>query len=184
MDPSPSNWNGPAVHAALAARAAAGAPDGFRGREGHLGDVLRPALGEPEVRAFEQRHGVRLPPSYRAFLIEVGDGGAGPGFGVLGLEQLPEDEEEALYGERVDCLRPGFLAAPFPYRAAVPRPPRETLCPPGALVITDYGGGDYARLVVNGPCAGQVWHDDQVWAGLTPGPDFHTWYTRWLDLLP
>ncbi|MGQ4432866.1 hypothetical protein [Streptomyces sp. SAS_260] len=47
------------------------------------GYELRPALPEARIRAFEETHGVGLPGEYRSFLAEVGDGPAGPGYGLL-----------------------------------------------------------------------------------------------------
>ena len=39
---------------------------------------LNPCLGEHEVESFEAQYNIRLPEAYRRFLLEVGDGGAGP----------------------------------------------------------------------------------------------------------
>ncbi|MFF5421759.1 hypothetical protein ACFY8K_37000 [Streptomyces misionensis] len=50
----------------------------------------------------------------------------------------------------------------------------------GTLVLGEIGCGTFARLVVTGTDAGQVCLDDRSWGGLTPGPDFHDWYTAWL----
>ena len=41
-----------------------------------------------EVRDFEQRHSISLPASYVEFLTQVGNGGAGPEFGLYSLEEL------------------------------------------------------------------------------------------------
>jgi hypothetical protein len=140
---------------------------------------LRAPLSAAAVGEFEQRHGVRLPDAYRSFLTEVADGGAGPDYGVLGLfEEV--DEEEALHGERFEALRPGFLATPFPHTTAQARQAGYAVT--GSLVIGEGGCGQFSRLVVTGPCAGQVWLDDQVWGGLTPGPDFRDWYLGWLGI--
>lgn len=52
-----------------------------------LGPVLAPA----EIVVFEERYGLRLPEDLRTFLSTVGNGGAGPGYGLnrLGLLAIP-----------------------------------------------------------------------------------------------
>src|SRR5262245_51822144 len=52
---------------------------------------LNPPLPEEEVILFEKRFGVRLPNEYREFVKEVGDGGAGPVYGVWSLNQIEEE---------------------------------------------------------------------------------------------
>lgn len=47
-----------------------------------------PVAGLSEVRDFEARRRIKLPVSYVEFLTQVGNGGAGPDFGMLSLEQL------------------------------------------------------------------------------------------------
>src|SRR5918996_2512608 len=47
------------------------------GSNGHHFTLNAP-LVETEVLAFERQHAIRLPVDYRRFLIEVGNGGAGP----------------------------------------------------------------------------------------------------------
>jgi len=48
---------------------------------------LGPCLSETEVQTFEAHHGVQLPEEYRCFLLEVGNGGAGPLEGLLPLAE-------------------------------------------------------------------------------------------------
>src|SRR5262245_2591381 len=43
------------------------------GAEGH-GFRLNPPLAERQVAEFENRHGIQLPPDYRAFITRVADG--------------------------------------------------------------------------------------------------------------
>ena len=64
---------------------------------------FHPPLGGAALDAFEARHQLLLPVDYRAFLAEVGNGGAGPFYGVLPLD-TPAQEEQ--------------LTRPFPHHAA------------------------------------------------------------------
>src|SRR5262245_46434372 len=75
--------------------------------------VLNPPLTEKEVRAFEAAHGIALPTDYRDFLINVGNGGAGPEYGIFKLGETdvgrgfaPWDEDDGFVGT---------LSAPFPH---------------------------------------------------------------------
>ena len=47
-----------------------------------------PVIPLSDVRDFEQRHSISLPVSYVEFLTQVGNGGAGPDFGLFSLEEL------------------------------------------------------------------------------------------------
>ncbi|BAJ32221.1 MULTISPECIES: SMI1/KNR4 family protein [Kitasatospora] len=174
-------WDGPAVRSRVAALALADPGHRRFGAAGH-GYRLHPPLPEEAIRRFERAHGIVLPAAYRDFLGAVAGGGAGPDHGLLGpAEQV--DEEEALYDLRAECLRDGFLAAPFPHTTARPGPGLggdADYSVTGSLVIGEQGCGAFSRLVVTGSGAGQVWTDDRVWGGLTPGPDFGAWYTAWL----
>lgn len=51
-----------------------------------------PCLLEAEVLDFERRHSSSIPDEYRRFLVEVGNGGAGPGYSLYALgEHTIED---------------------------------------------------------------------------------------------
>ncbi|WP_329013976.1 SMI1/KNR4 family protein [Streptomyces sp. NBC_01601] len=149
---------------------------------------LRSPLPEHEVRAFETAHGIELPPEYRTFVNQVGDGPAGPAHGLMPLTTpRPEaDEDRAVDDEWARDRLPGRLTSPFPLTG--PRPGRiadaDTLTR-GTLLLAEEGCGMDFRLVLNGPRAGEIWFLDPDWGGFTPSrPDFHTWYTEWLAALP
>jgi hypothetical protein len=81
------------IHERLAeARARGLRPFGFEGHERIRGDGRGPfLLGEPlsrdAIEAWEAQSGLRIPKAYRAFLRQVGHGGAGPWYGLRRLAQ-------------------------------------------------------------------------------------------------
>jgi len=79
------------------------------GAETH-GYVLAPCLGEEQIRAVEADCRVRFPESYRRFRLQVGNGSAGPGYGLLALEASLRDRAR------------GRLARPFPKLFVAPHP--------------------------------------------------------------
>jgi hypothetical protein len=115
------------------------------------------------VTAFEARYGVSLPEDYRAFLLEVGDGGAGPFYGVHRL-----DRSDLYAADREDLL-PGFLAGAFPHTQSWNdlgdgSPEAEEECDDPALVrgslnLSHQGCGYMVRLVLNGPQRGTLRED-------------------------
>lgn len=73
---------------------------------------LNPTLSVHTVEEFEQKHGIDLPSDFQEYLIEVGNGGAGPSYGLFklgfldgsGNDQEPWTEND---GE-VECLARAF----------------------------------------------------------------------------
>ncbi|MGW2208375.1 SMI1/KNR4 family protein [Streptomyces sp. NPDC001781] len=182
------SWDRAAVRACLGdAAAREGAMERF-GADTHR-YTLRPPLPEHDIRAFETTHGIELPPAYRSFVAEVGDGPAGPAHGLLPLATpRPEaDDDSAVDDEWARDRLPGRLASPFPLTG--PAPGRlgaaaGTLTR-GTLTLAEEGCGTYVRLVLGGPHAGEIWLLDPDWGGFTPlDRDFHSWYTKWLTALP
>ncbi|MDX2558562.1 SMI1/KNR4 family protein [Streptomyces sp. TX20-6-3] len=179
------SWDGTEVRARIREMAARDPERARFGSDTHRYE-LRPALPGAEIGAFEEEHGIRLPPDYRAFVAEVGDGPAGPAHGLLPLATpRPEAADDwAVDGEWEEDRRPGRLATRFPLTG--PRPgaigvlAAEELTP-GTLTLAEEGCGVYVRLVVTGPRAGEVWWLDPDWGGFVPAySDFRTWYTNWL----
>jgi hypothetical protein len=90
---------------------------------------LNPQLTELEVAGFEQQRGIRLPETYRHFVLNVGDGGAGPYYGVFRLGKMDGlgDEESAWKeGEFVGSLR-----GCWPHRQAWNLPKEALIIPDG-----------------------------------------------------
>jgi len=180
-------WDGAGVRRRL--RELAADDPGFArfGADSHRYRLSAP-LTEAEVAAFEGHHGVELPESYRGFLTDVGNGGAGPYYGLdaLGVHDSRSEDE----------WRPGFLATPFPLTTAWNRAqhhPTDNDVPDdlyfdqrwiaGSLMLCHFGCGAFYRLVVTGPERGRIWFDDRASdGGISPaGCGFEEWYRRWLD---
>jgi hypothetical protein len=164
------------------------------------GYLLGPRLPERDLLAIEQRLGIHLPTEYRLFLAHLGEGGAGPYYGLFRLDGDDSD----------DITNPECICKPFRWSEAfnpydwedpcgqedvwcdheqVSGNPQIILSVPGALYICNFGCAIRFFVVVNGPCVGEVWRDSQTdEAGIIPerGEDgrhlgFLNWYENWLN---
>jgi hypothetical protein len=166
---------------------------------------LKPVLSEHEVSDFERRHRIVLPREYRRFLTEVGNGVAGPYYGLFPLGMIDSYEGHEPWREVGGIV--GILSAPFPHAdswntsfdpdeegvsddefqaAEVANWSPELVS--GAVPICHAGCCLRYWLVVSGPLAGHVWYDARVdWDGLSPvivdgrRDTFLSWYCRWLE---
>ncbi|WP_270415958.1 SMI1/KNR4 family protein, partial [Bacteroides ovatus] len=50
-----------------------------------------PCLSEEDIKGFEHKHCITLPDDYRTFISEIGNGGFGPGYGLLPLDKAIVD---------------------------------------------------------------------------------------------
>lgn len=176
------------------------------GAGGH-GFRLHAPLALPDIHSFEQHHGVTLPSDYRGFLVHVGNGGAGPFYGIFKLGEMDDNDGCSPWPEGFV----GSLSAPFPFAEAWndltgrPYPDRvsneqyerdmdafeKTYWRPidGAIPICHMGCAMRIWLVVTGAEAGQVWLDDRAsdkgFTPITASGDkrmtFGEWYLAWLD---
>lgn len=164
--------------------------------------ILNEKLREEEIIAFESKYSIGLPKEYRDFLKHVGNGGAGPYYGLQTLA-------DSLYAD-LDYKRPGELVdptVPFPFSepwnmkfdgASEDEEAYEIFSAEyfserwetGILRICNYGCGVSLNLVVNGPEKGNIWVDDRGNdGGIYPDPFFEQtgktsfieWYMMWLD---
>jgi hypothetical protein len=172
--------------------------------------ALHKCLTESRVSQFEQRHSIRLPEDYRQFLIEIGNGGAGPHYGVFRLGEMDNGWKLRRWREGDGFI--GDLSAPFPHTRRWnkrPRLPRVDEDHPdfekhmeeydriywdpanvnGAIPLCNLGCALRVWLVISGREAGHVWKDERTDdGGLSPLSTlrrrrftFHDWYRQWLS---
>lgn len=155
------------------------------GSESHQFRLNAP-LGEAELTAFEMHQGVRLPEDYRTFLLNAGNGGAGPHYGMFPLSRWRDFTDGVL-----DGLPDDLLARPCPLHPDMDRSESwegqfgGVLPYQGTLTLGTHGCTFFTQLIVAGPHAGRVVYVDED--GQAPyvchEPDFLAWYERWLDEL-
>lgn len=134
--------------------------------------LFRPMLTDRQLVEFERRHAVELPKDYRLFLSLVGDGGAGPSYGVVSL---------------AEASRCSDLSTPFAWSEKHRLESEEEFSlwerRPGCFEICHHGCGYYDLLIVKGTTAGSLWRD------LTAArPEFfplqqtfYEWYRDWAE---
>jgi len=151
-------------------------------------------LGEINVLAFEQAHGICLPEDYRSFLTVIGNGGAGPFYGVFPLGKFDGSGNSLVPWSEGDGFV-GTLRLPFPLREAwndlALLPAEELLATDeteywkqikrfeaahwdssrmnGAIPICHMGCALRVWLVVTGEQSGFLWRDGRTDdSGLSP----------------
>lgn len=179
------------------------------GAETHSYILHRPVTVET-VAKFERDHEISLPEDYRQFVTEIGNGGAGPYYGVFGLGKMDNGWSYKSWKEMVDV---GDVSKPFPHTTpwnALDGKPdcerdgsedsdrqwnafEQRYYDPanfnGAIPICHLGCAYRQWLVVTGTEAGNVWCDDTAdYGGLYPLMEkglarvtFYEWYRNWLD---
>jgi len=75
---------------------------------------LNGPLTEPDVASFEQKHGISLPSDYREFITRVGNGGAGPFYGVFPLGSMDDNLDMREWHENDGFV--GTLSRPFAFQ--------------------------------------------------------------------
>ncbi|MGN6693310.1 MAG: SMI1/KNR4 family protein [Aquihabitans sp.] len=163
-----------------------------------------PVIDPSVLDAAERSGGFALPPAYRRHLIEVGNGGAGPGYGLFPFGTVGDTAEDA---RPIDAAW-GDPAAPFPHDGAWNLPPSD-LVPPadlsedeehhwfaqldeaylaprltdGSMPIAHLGCGMWVLLVVSGDRSGEIWLDDRAsdrGIHLLEARGFDAWFDGWL----
>ena len=164
--------------------------------------LLNPVLEEEKIKAFEDKYAVRLPEDYRRFLVEVGNGGAGPYYGLQALEdslfidldykrenEYLNPSKPFLFTEKWNMEFTGDYNNEQEYHAFEEEYFKETWAN-GLLRICNFGCGVSLNLVVNGSEYGNIWVDDRGSdGGIYPDPyfgqsertQFLDWYVLWLN---
>lgn len=159
---------------------------------------------ENEVIDFEKRNKIKLPIDYRGFLLEIGNGGAGPYYGLEPIENgLFSDLD---YKHKSDL---NDLSKPFPhtehwnldfgevteenedeYLEQKDEEYYQNKWVNGILRVSNLGCGVSMNLVVNEKEYGNLWVDDRCnEQGIYPNPYnenrdriiFIDWYENWID---
>ncbi|HWG45791.1 MAG TPA: hypothetical protein VN688_23720 [Gemmataceae bacterium] len=134
--------------------------------------LFRPVLADRQLVEFERRHGVEIPTDYRLFLSLIGDGGAGPSYGVVPL---------------AEASRCNDLSTPFVWvdKHRLDREEEFGLWErrPGCLEICHHGCGYYDLLVVNGATSGLLWQDITAATNefIPLHKTFYVWYREWVE---
>lgn len=152
---------------------------------------------ESELALFESKYGVALPACYRGFLLRIGNGGAGPYYGIYRLERWDEvlesvGDESPLNNWGHHDWKSGFLKLPCPLHPDMKRVDdwedqfSQVVSPyQGMITIGTQGCSYMMGLIITGDYSGRV-----VYLAGDGGPpyvvretDFLAWYERWLDEL-
>ena len=144
-------------------------------KAGKLELPLRPCLKRTQIKAFEERYGVKLPKEYAAYLTQIGDGFNGK-HTLSTLEQAVFD--------------PQHITKRFNFREAWiweddKKASKTRICAAnqnGQLQLVDMGDGRYFRLIVCGSAKGEVWEMTDI--GIAPykkGGDFLDWFEDFLN---
>lgn len=155
---------------------------------------LGPPLSPAALGQLERRHRIALPPGFRRFLLEIGDGGFGP---YQGLAPLAAALRAADLSRPSPLARDLWLLEPPPESGLLPGEDYELADPAlpparyasGALPVGHFGCGIRFLLIVSGPAYGSIWvddtpHDKGIFALGDPPPlDFPSWYENWLDAM-
>ncbi|MCG2616756.1 SMI1/KNR4 family protein [Terrimonas sp. NA20] len=170
---------------------------------------INPPISSNTIQQFEATHQVKLPDDYITFLTEIGNGGAGP---YYGLEPL----QNSIYAD-LDYPTQDFLLNPG--KPFVHTEPWNLTFEPsvdedeyeeeyeneqaafeekyfniehmnGVVAICNFGCAISLNLVVNGAEYGNIWTDDRASdQGIYPSYElgnkekitFLNWYELWLD---
>ena len=165
---------------------------------------LNPTKTEEELIKFETENQITLPEEYREFFLYVGNGGAGPYYGLEPLEHGREVDLDYISGKYLlDLSKPFQFTEPWNVEFEETDDDNyeeieqqkiekyyDNKFSNGLLRISNFGCGVRINIVVNGKEKGNIWVDDRTNGnGIFPDPYFDInekitfldWYELWLD---
>jgi len=152
---------------------------------------LNPVVSLKKVQEFEEKHHIHLPEEYVFFLTKVGNGGAGPYYGLYSLESLDVPYEDLDHAENIEnspAWIDGIHTAEDWARIMDEENPNEDEWEQvysGILVIGTQGCTYDHLLMCKGPKFGKIVYID--WNLLPENPPFITemsfleWYERFFQ---
>ncbi|MBY0084202.1 SMI1/KNR4 family protein [Brevibacillus brevis] len=167
---------------------------------------FNPTLNADEISLFEEQLNVKLPDDFKCFLSEIGNGGFGPGYGLipLGTEtiidpRIPVGNPDIFDTEKDFAYVSAWNYEPLRHAIENGSSDKDKLMEyyfsveriTGAIRVCDWGGGGLSLLVVKGREYGKVWSDYRGdFGGIFPETlsdedlghlSFLQWYEAWLD---
>ena len=136
-----------------------------------------PPASLKEIEEFEQETGISLPDGYRNFLLQAGNGGAGPFYGLFSLEQV-----KGWLSWQVEPGETPYLAPGTDSDSLKDLGDRDHDWRRGCIPIESQGDTYFTYLLVAGPDRGRVVYIEyeRSWIFFPREPDFLSWYIRWL----
>lgn len=117
---------------------------------------LQPPIEESKLEKLEQRYGITLPEDYRKFILTVGNGGAGPSYGLYSIESALTGKADKTYNypgaEVGDEIKKPFIR-PDEIDDADDEYPDDY----GMLILCQHGCANDDFLIINGSERGFVW---------------------------
>ncbi len=136
-----------------------------------------PPASLKEIEEFEQETGISLPDGYRNFLLQAGDGGAGPFYGLFSLAQV-----KGWLSWQVEPGEMPYLVPGTDPDSLKELEDRDYNWRRGCIPIESQGDTYFTYLLVAGPDRGRVVYIEyeRSWIFFPREPDFLSWYIRWL----
>ena len=149
---------------------------------------MNPPCTPEEIDLFEKQHDITLPEDFRLFLTEMGNGGAGPYYGIYPLNEcycnegtlnIPNNVRPGMSRDEWSCItKADEDLSDEDYNTLM------TSLFQGLLTIGTQGCSYESQLVVTGDYRGRIVYTDSELSGpffYTYETTFLDWYERWLN---